>query len=130
MPKPIKGKTYLYKGEQHEIQEVKFISSDLFDVYTDKRRIRVPKKEFVEFLPVDVPKSSQMDKAMVLFAQQTNGPLESLADKLMKVIANIEENKDFIPQAEAINETAKNLIALQKTRIDLVKAVKVNHGKV
>ena len=130
MSKPIKGKTYLYKGEQHEIQEVKFVNNDFYDVYTDKRRIRVTKKEFVDFLPVDVPKNGSMDKAMILFAQQTNKPLESLADKLMKMIEKVEVDKNFIPQAEVINEIAKNLIALQKTRIELVKAVKVNHGKV
>ncbi len=118
------GRTYLYNGNQYLISDVRYAEDDLYDVFTDKRRIRVNKSDLKNFQPVQVPSRPENNTALILALKESNKPMDDLAAKLMETIATVEKDASFIPKAAMINKTAKNLIDIRKAQIELMKLVR------
>lgn len=118
------GNTYLYKGSNYVIQNIEVEERNLFKVTTDKRVIRVNGEDLrKEFLPVE-PRPNKKNMMVLYNAMQDNLPMQSLSTTLMDTIKKIQEDPKYIDQARAINETAKNLIEMQRVHVEMVRTIK------
>jgi hypothetical protein len=119
----MEGGTYLYMGEQHTVQTVRHYDDDLYDVYTDKRRIRVNKTDLSKlFKPVHLPvKGNGQDAELIALLKQENKPMNNLITRLDGMMDEIEKGKIDLKKAEAINKTALTIVAVRKTQIDVYK---------
>lgn len=113
------GRTYLYGGENYVIKDVTHVEDDLFDVRTDKRSLRLSAGELKkDFLPVHVPAKRGNALAKLL---ENDSDMVNLSKVLSDSIKKLEKDATFIPQAQAINETAGKLIDLKKLQLDVIK---------
>ncbi len=118
------GGTYLYKGINYIIQSIEQEERNLFKITTDKRVIRVNGEDLRrEFLPVE-PRPDKKNALALYNAMEDNLPMKGLGTTLMDTIKKIQEDPKYIDQAKAINETAKNLIEMQRVQVDLVRTIK------
>jgi hypothetical protein len=126
----MEGGTYLYNAEQYTIQTVQHYEDDLYDVYTDKRRIRVNKADLGKlFKRVLLPaRTNGYDSELVALLKQENKPTNDLITKLDKLIDRIDKGEVDFKKAKAINETARSIIQARKTQIDLYKLAKKRGG--
>jgi len=124
MPKPAIGKTYLYKGNETKILDLQQKGRDLYEVTTDKRTFRINVGDFKEFLLVEAPFESKNNTALIVVAQEYNRPLKTLTEKLMQMMEKVETDATFIPRAKMMNETAKNIIAIAKTQVDMMRTIR------
>jgi hypothetical protein len=119
------GNGYLYNGEQHTIQRIEPYDGDLVDIYTDKRRIRLTETEVRKlFLPLLLPVRSGKDTGFLAAYKENAKPMGDLIAKLDKLIDKIGLDPESIPQAKAVNETARSIILTWKTQIELLKVMK------
>lgn len=122
----MEGYTYLYNGEQHIIQRVEHYEDDLYDVYTDKRRIKVSRADLKkDFKRVHLPaRNNGHDSELAALLKEENKPINDLVKKLDALIDRIDKKEVDINTAKAINETARSIIQARKTQIDLYKLAK------
>lgn len=117
------GRTYLYMANYHTIEAIDELPGGvLLAVKTNLRTIKVPAKELREnFIPA--PKSGG-GQELVLAAKGLkvdNQDMKGLSDVLLDNIRRVQNDSEYIPQAKAINESAKTIIAIKKAQIDMVK---------
>jgi len=120
----MEGGAYLYNAEQHIVQTVQHYEDDLYDVYTDKRKIRVNKADLGKlFKRVHLPVNTR-DSQIAATLKEENKPMIDLVAKLEKMIDRIDSGELDIKRAKAINETARSIIQARKTQIDLYRVLK------
>jgi len=126
----MEGGAYLYNAEQHIVQSVQHYEDDLYDVYTDKRRIRVNRADLGKlFKRVHLPaRTNGHDSELVALLKAENKPTNDLITKLDKLIDRIDTGEIDIKKAKAINETARSIIQARKTQIDLYKLANKREG--
>lgn len=116
------GKSYLYMGTEHEIQEVTPIEGDLFAVRTDKRTIKVSWGEIrSDFIPVTSRALEVRRQQVFAGLQVESNQMTALAATLLKKIEKTEKDPAFIDRARAINDQAKTLIDLKRLQLDILK---------
>jgi len=124
------GKSFEYKKEIHHI--LRFSFENVVKICTDKRDLTfIPEdfnpSDFIEMgESVDISKSlAPIDHNQVVLMNANSIIAKQgvdFANILKENIAEVRRNKDFVPQAEAINNSIKNLIDLAKTEVELIKA--------
>ncbi len=128
------GKLYTYKLKEHRVIRYKCETS-FSKIVTDKEDIIINHDEasdfFDQFLMIDEenpvvssqelmhPGASSQLQLPRSTIQESCGDLSAI---IMENIKKVKEDKEFIPQANAINEQLKSLIELGKTEVDLIKA--------
>lgn len=117
------GKTWMYKGKNHRILRFAAaagtitITTDLKDIILDTDK----------FDPADwLPAEDEEKGVAVVTARQTviQSSAVELKNILMDNIRKVQENKDYIPQAQEVNSNVKSIIDLAKAEIDLMKAMR------
>lgn len=111
------GGTYLYKRESITIKGV--IASDadqLIRIKTDKQDITISPLHLSDFLASLLPVSDDQEEASTALVVQQSGEIDTLHKILKDSIKKIQEDKEYIGQAKAINNhinTMLNMVKLQ-----------------
>lgn len=126
----MKGKTFLYASNLHCIID--------FNIDDEKERCTVKTNlssydrpfeamdEFLKYwlpvnnLPVLQPGANQNNQLDV-FIQQENDLSNKLIDTLNDNIEKVQNNKNYIPQAQAINNNINTIVNIAKMRLDIAK---------
>jgi prophage DNA circulation protein len=119
------GKTFLYMGTEYVVKEIAKVETDLYRLVTDKRIIRLTWAELQkDFLPVMTAKEKSTGVVLYRGLQLETAQLKDLGNILMDNIRKVQENAAYINQAKSVNESARTLIDLKRTQIEMVKLVK------
>lgn len=114
------SKSYMYNATEHRIMAFK-IFPDQVMIVTDKAWKNIPltkiNAELENFLPIE-PEKGKND-AIVLSSINENQ--KSLSKTVMENIEKIKADASYIPQAKAVNDQIKTMIAMAKVEIDLMK---------
>lgn len=111
------GGTYLYKRESITIKGV--IASDadqLIRIKTDKQDITISPLHLSDFLASLLPMSEDSAEASTTLIVQQSSEIDNLHNILKDSIKKIQEDKEYIGQAKAINNhinTMLNMVKLQ-----------------
>ncbi len=114
------GRSFLYMANEITIKSItRGKDDDLFVVNSDTGRtltctLGELRKEFLPCgpKPIAIEIYRDLDARMPL-----NHVVEALEDNLAKIKAD----PGYLPQAKAVNETAKQLIELRKVQVEMVK---------
>lgn len=119
------GKTFLYMGAEYVVKEITRVEPDLYRIVTDKRILRLTYSELQkDFMPVMTAKEKATGVVLYRGLQVETNQLRDLAAVLMENIKKVQADAKFIDQAKSINQSARTLIDLKRTQIEMVKLVK------
>lgn len=119
------GGTYVYRNNEYTIKSIDFEEDENYKVTTlTGKVIRLSGGELLErFVPVRA--GTDDSKAVVLFEKMnTDLSTKTLISTLTDTLEKLKTDPAYIPQARAINETAKTIIDLGKLQVEIVRAVK------
>lgn len=114
------GRRYMYMAHEHTIKDIRpGKDPDLFVVLTDENKtitvtLHDLRKDFL-------PSGPKRDGIQVYQQINASMPLDSLARTLEENIQKILADPKHIPQAKAVNETARELINLRKLQVDVLR---------
>ena len=119
------GKTYKYKGNRVYIEDVR-VKGDTITFETEGADIRIDiyelEEELCEFKQTDAPVLARNVRIINMITD--NSLYSTVQATLMNSIQKIQEDKKYIQQAQAVNETIKNIIELEKVRISAFALLK------
>lgn len=111
------GGTYLYKRESITIKGVIASEADqLIRIKTDKQDITVSPLHLSGFISSLLPSSDEQEETRTALVVQQSGEIDTLHKILKDSIKKIQEDKEYIGQAKAINNhinTMLNMVKLQ-----------------
>lgn len=104
------GRTFIYKQDHIKIKDFYPIPEEKkINVITDKKPILLDDSDVPDFinklLPVDEPTT-----VAVSVVNETQQTITSLKDILLDNIKKVQENKDYIAQANTINNSVNSLL--------------------
>jgi hypothetical protein len=126
----MKGKTFQYANQAH------YITSYILDEEQEKCTIKTNLSTFdrrFENMETFLQYWKPVDKDLTLynepelwknfsnFIEQENDRSKRLINTLEDNITKVQQNKDYIPQAEAINKTVTTIIGIEKVRLSMLK---------
>ena len=121
------GNTYKYEGRKVTVNDVT-IKSNVATLKTNGEDIQVTIDDFFENDLAEfqlIKENGIMKHPVLVDAVLQNGNMyDQLQSTLLKTIEKIQEDKEYIPQAEAINNTLKPIIDLEKVRISTFALLK------
>ena len=115
------GKEFIYEGTKILVKEVKKDGKEYRVLMGNGKVMYASRKELEEDFQEVVEKG---EVSLMKNVREANSGLSVLGDKLMKMMEKIESDKTFIPQAEAMNKVAKNMIDLAKVQVSAVVAMR------
>lgn len=126
----MKGKTFQYANQNHYI--INYILDEEQEKCTIKTNLSTFDRRFENmetFLqywkPVDkdltIYREPELWQKVSNFIEQENDRSKRLINTLEDSITKVQENKDYIPQAEAINKTVNTIIGIEKVRFGMLK---------
>lgn len=123
------GNSYQVGNQVIEIKDIRTSKDpDMYRVITPDGEIKATADELInDYIQLKVVKQElpAEEKAIVIRNLDTNlNKMEQLADILFNNITQVKENPEYVPQAKSINESAKQLIELRKTQIEMIKVAK------
>ena len=119
------GKTYSWKGVKHQIKNIISLSGDMCRVITPQKEFECSENQLIEdFIPVASEEEKQTQLTLVTNANREIESMNSLSEILMDNIKKVQDDPGYIDRAKSINESAKNLIELKKTQLEVVKLLK------
>lgn len=65
-----------------------------------------------------------LEHTVMQMVSQSGAMYEQLQNTLLDTIKRVQENKEYIPQASAINETMKSIIDLEKVKVQTLQLLK------
>lgn len=128
--KSMKGKTFQYANQVH------YITNYILDEEQEKCTIKTNLSTFdrrIENMETFLQYWKPVDKDLTLynepehwqkvsnFIEQENDRSKRLINTLEDNITKVQQNKDYIPQAEAINKTVSTIIGIEKVRLGMLK---------
>jgi hypothetical protein len=117
------GKTFIYKNDHHYIVKYE-IKNDRIFITTDKEILDTSLTDLRPLLNEFLPASSQKDVAVQVQKPSIDtSTISQLKDILMENIKEVKKDKNFIPQAIAINQNVNSIIELAKAEILLTKSM-------
>lgn len=127
------NRTYLFNAVSHKILTYK-IENDKLTLVSDKKwfapiEVQHSGRFLEQFLKTEEDEATSGAEtlpATVVPMPEVLQVSSSLKDVLLDNIKRVQENKEYIPQATAINENARTLIDLAKTEIAYHRIKRVN----
>lgn len=111
------GGTYLYKRESITIKGVIASEADqLIRIKTDKQDITISPLHLSDFLASLLPMSEDSAEASTTLIVQQSSEIDNLHNILKDSIKKIQQDKEYVGQAKAINNhinTMLNMVKLQ-----------------
>ncbi len=121
------GGTFKYEGQKITVSDVK-IKGDKARIITDRNEIEVTLDDMLEedlSAFILVKENGIMKNQSLVEAVLQNGTMYTqLQETLLGTIEKLQADKDFVAQAEAINNTVKSVIDLEKVRIQTFQLLK------
>lgn len=111
------GQTYLINGRRHKILKARS-NDEKIEIVTDREWLTVDEKEMKNFLPA----APEMEINLQILPKHDN-TLSDLRATILQAIEKIKTDKDYIPQAKAINSGIKTIINLGKLELDALKLI-------
>jgi len=113
-------KSFIYNGFEYKVISFK-VSGEEVTIVTNKAWKTFPitkiNAELGKFLPIEP--ENQKTEAVVLSTVNQNK--EVLSKTIIENIEKIKNNAAYIPQAKAVNEQIKTMIAMAKVELDIIK---------
>lgn len=120
------GNTYEYEGRKHLIYEIR-TKGNIASLVTDKDVIELPLDGLDDYLDDFVfIKSNQLIKSpeILEMVTSTGSVYGQLQTTLLDSIEKIKSDKNYVEQAQAINETVKQIIDMEKVKIQTLQLLK------
>jgi hypothetical protein len=121
----LEGKNITYQGNIELLLHHEFDGTTI-TIKTNKRKRELSHKQLIEFLN-DVELAENTNGSALALNDTHLGielqPFKKLEEVLMANIEKVNADPKFIPQAQAVNEGVKQVIELQKTKLDFVKTM-------
>lgn len=119
------GKTYVFKNETHTIKSINHAFQDTYHVVSNLRQFQATEDQIEEdFKEVSSKEQEQTNLVISSHSARELENMNSLSDILMENIKKVQDDPQYIDRAKSINESAKNLIELKKTQLEVVKLLK------
>src|SRR5579872_3114017 len=124
------GKTYTYSNSIHYIIAVDIDdANEKFTIKTNLSTYERPFASVESFLDHWKPaagiatlvKDPDGEGTVSAFVEHGEDLSQTLINTLLDSINNVKTNKDYIPQAIAINNNVNSIVNIQRLRLDLVK---------
>lgn len=134
----MEGKTFQYASQIHYVQKVMIDeTTNKFQIKTNINTYERPIENLETFLKywkqtdgsLVVLEQSNEKQSLAVFFEQENNQCTSIVNNLNEMTEKVKTNKDYIPQAKAVNDIAKTWIALAKTKMELIKTLNHSHLK-
>lgn len=125
------GKTYMFNTNCFKVQNYQFIEGKLL-IGTDKKifPIEIENVHRVLDMFLETDQEETPTGHQVKFEMKSLSGAAEIKDILMANIKSVQENKDYIPQAVAVNDTVKTLLDFAKTEIQMYDIMyKINSPK-
>lgn len=120
------GNVYTYEGGRMTVHDV--VQDDKFGILkTDTGDIKISLKDIDEELNYFKLLNSNglvNNPALMDVVLQSNNVYAQLQSTLLSTIEKIENDKEYIPQAQAVNETMKSIIDLEKVKVQTLQLLK------
>jgi len=114
----LEGKTWMYNTVLHSVAKTR-VTETGFDVVSDKGFMSFKLGEVDRVMKEFLPVADETERGVVLTGEVF--PVHSVVGTIMEGIEKLKQDKDFIPQAEAINRSAQTIINLAKVLVDVKK---------
>ncbi|PPL04924.1 hypothetical protein [Parapedobacter indicus] len=123
----MRGKIYRYKNERHHV--LRFAITHVVKITTDRADITILMEDFDQviqtFDEVKEMEALQVTNATGLQHQTViNSSGLELKNTLLDTISRLKRDKDFVPQASAINDAVKTIIDLAKVEVEMIKVMR------
>lgn len=119
------GHVYMYRGRNVKVLGYNRDEPDCIEIVTETAPIHTTIGNLMalldEFLEVEDPEEATA--TLTVYSNQTTG-LDSLEQTLLDNIERLKKDPNFLQQAKEINSTAKSLIQITKTKVDLFREVR------
>lgn len=120
------GNVYRYEGGIVTIHDV--VEMDPFGILkTDTGDIKIALDDIdVELSYFILKKDNEMvrNPTVMQMVSQSGAMYNQLQNTLFDTIKKVQEDKEYIPQASAINETMKSIIDLEKVKVQTLQLLK------
>lgn len=120
------GNTYEFEGETILITDVR-IKGNIASLITDKEVVELPMDGLDDYLPeFKLKKTNHLVKnpEVVEMVMGSGNMYSQIQQTLLDSIQKIQADKEYIPQAIAINDTIKQVIDLEKVKIQTLQLLK------
>lgn len=121
------GNTYKYEGRKVTVNDVK-INGSIATLKTNGEDIQITIDDFFDNDLEEfhlIKENGLMKHPTIVDAVLQNGTMyEKLQSTLLETIDKLQTDKEYIPQAEAINNTLKSIIDLEKVRVSTFALLK------
>lgn len=120
------GNTYKFENKKVLIYDVR-IKGNIASLVTDHDVIEVPIDGLEDYLPdFKFIKSNQLVRRPEIAEMViSSGSLyQKLQSTLMDTLEKVQKDKDYIPQAQAINDTIKQFVELEKVKVSTIQLLK------
>ena len=134
----MRGKTFQYANNIHYIIDVQIDEEkEKCVIKTNLSSFDRPFEAMEEFLkywqPVNnitnLHPATDQDNQLAIFIQQEDTLSNKLIDILNDNIVKVQCSKDYIPQAQAINNNINSIVNIAKMRLDFMKQFKLAYSK-
>lgn len=118
------GNKFLHMGKEVHIVNMENKEDDLYLVeFSSGETKNISEEELVkDFMPITT--SSGKSLAIVNGLQIENSSLQDLTTILMDSIKKVQGDPEYVKQASSINDSAKQIIEIKKTQLEMVKLIK------
>ena len=121
----MEGKSFKYGGNLIHIESIKHLEADMYQITHPVGLLKASKDELLhDFEPVNTPMVSETNQRVTDLAFSDAGTLGDLSKILMDNIKKVQDDSSYSDQAKVINESAKEIINLQKVKIEALKLVR------
>ena len=128
--KTMEGKTFQYGGRIHYVLTVTIDEEkEKVNIKTnlDKyERSFENAEEFFSYWIETVNVSTPGNQNAVMVLEKEHGMVDRLTELLMDNISKVQQNKDYVLQAQTINNNVNSIINLTKLRLDVMRTAKAN----
>ena len=125
----ILNKEYLYKGKKIKIDRYKDVSGVNIVFFQEDRVVKnILTTELDEFIgQLFEPTEKELSPTQIAVPEnkivvfQPTAESKEVKETLMDTLKKLKENKDYIPQAEAICQVVSQIVNVQKTEIQMLQ---------
>lgn len=124
--KQMTGNVYRYEGGIVTVHDVE-IAEPFGILKTDTGDIKISLDDIdgeLSFFSLKKDNEMVRNPTVMQMVSQSGAMYEQLQNTLLDTIKKLQENKEYIPQASAINETMKSIIDLEKVKVQTLQLLK------
>jgi Leucine-rich repeat (LRR) protein len=112
--------------QSKKIESITELGNNEYEVnFSSGRILKVDEDEILnDFIPVVNAELSHQQKTMIESTAATFNQMDKLTDILINTIEKVQSDPSYVSQATAINNSVKQVVEINKTKIEAMKLVK------